>query len=122
MIIEENKFEAVDSFINIFKELSKLAVELKYSIEINGFHGYFITFMKNKVIIILTETYSDVLARKCNLFNILCYLDAACVAKQKILVVAFGVSRVENNYHDVDEYVRLDYLLNFDKIIEATIL
>ena len=121
LILEENKFEAVASFINVLEELSKPDVELKYNLEVDEFHDSLLTSMENDVMITLIEIYMDVLARKSHLCGILGCVDTACVAKHKIQVVTFGVSRVENKYHD-DEYFRLDDLSNFDKIIEATVL
>ncbi len=122
LIPEENKSEAVDSFTNILEELSRLDVDLKYDIEIGGFHDSFLTSMENEVVTTLTQTYKDVLARKGHIYGSLGCLDAAHVAKHKIPVVAFGASRVESNYHGVDERVRIDDLLNFGKIIEVTVL
>ncbi len=121
MILEENKFEAVDSFINILEELSKPDVELKYNLEVDEFHDSLLTFMENDVMITLIEIYMGVLARKRHRCGILGCLDTTCVAKHKIQVVTFGVPRVENKYHD-DAYFRLDDLSNFGKIIEATVL
>ena len=119
LILEENKFEAVASFINVLEELSKPDVELKYNLEVDEFHDSLLTSMENDVMISLTEIYMDVLARKSHLCGILGCLDTVCVAKNKIQVVTFGVSRVENKYHD-DEYFRLDDLSNFGKIIDFT--
>ena len=121
LIPEENKFEAVDSFINILEELIKSDVELKYNLEVDEFHDSLLTFMENDVMITLIEIYRGVLARKSRLCTLLDCLDTACVAKHKIQFVTFDVPRVENKYHD-DDYFRLDDLSNFSKIIEAIVL
>ncbi len=122
LIPEEDKSEAVTNFKNILEELSNIDVDLKYDIEVGGFHDSFITSIDCEVVTTLTQTYNAVITGKVNVYGTLGCLDAAHVAKYKIPVVAFGASRVESNSHGVDEHVRIDDLLNFGKIIEATVL
>jgi succinyl-diaminopimelate desuccinylase len=122
LIPEENKSEAVVSFTNILEELKRVDVDFVYTLEIGGFHDSFITSKENEVVSTLSQTYNEILERKGHIYGSLGCLDAAYVAKHNIPVVAFGASRVESNYHGIDEHVGIDDLLDFGNIIEATVL
>ena len=122
LIPEEEKAEAITSFTSILEDLSRVDKDFQYDLKIGGFHDSFITSMNDEVVTTLSQTYNELLRKKCHIYGSLGCLDASHVARHNIPVVAFGASRVESNYHGLDEQVRIDDLLNFGNIIKMTVL
>jgi len=122
VIPEENKSNAIQQFKNILQEFEVKDKEFKYDLQIGGLHDSFSTPEDSELIKALRHAYEEVKGERSTVLGGLGCYDAAHVAKHKVPVVVFGVSRPESNIHGIDERIKVQDLVNFNKIIEKTVI
>jgi len=119
---DEDKSAAVEEVKAILDELAIDDEEFHYDFFAGGFHDSWQTPETHELVTAMQSAFKKVLKKKVNVFGGLGCLDASYVAKHKIPVVNFGVSRIESRVHGVDECVYIKDLQDFGLIIKETIL